>query len=639
MGPLEGAHPPCAIVMCSVHYANVAFDTPPALVARYLWELRPYYRQTAGQLVLGSLAGIAMNTAVVLPAVFLGRAIDSALHFAQGQASRTALLQAILLFVAATLATELPRLGKRWWLMTANARIRANLRADALRGVLAWPMAKLIATPVGDTMARVVGDVEVLGIGVREVIVETWDTLLFLLSFFVAMLLLDLSLTLWALLPVPFAMTLAWASGRFIRQRTTAARQANSALTAGLQEQLSGIRVVRLLGLKDDARARIERLTGEQAHANLAAARPRSGLPAVYTTLMTAGVVMVLWQGGERVVAGAWTLGVFVTYLDLFLRFTGRGFRVPQLVNSVQAGGAAYARLAPLLASPRPAGEEPRYASFRATHLAGSARNAAVSPAPPRGEGGLGISLRDLSFAYGNNGVAATALSHVSLDIPAGSFVAITGPVGSGKSALAKALLGLYPLAGGAVALDGDAPAKHRSDIGYLAQEPFLFSAKVRENIVMGRAHDEIETMRALGIAALKEDVTGFAQGVDTEIGERGIRASGGQQQRIALARAAAPLPRLLVLDDPFSAVDVNTEAQIIARLRAEFGPAAPATQQATVVLCSHRLAAFKQADLVVVLDQGSVVEHGPHSQLIKAGGLYARIYAAQAAMTAMESA
>jgi ABC-type multidrug transport system fused ATPase/permease subunit len=608
-------------------------------MAHYLWKLRPYYQQTAGQLVLGSLAGIAMNTAVVLPAVFLGRAIDSAQHFTQGQATRAALLQAILLFVAATLATELPRMGKRWWLMTANARIRANLRADALRGVLAWPMAKLIGTPVGDTMARVVGDVEVLGIGVREVIVETWDTLLFLLSFFVAMLVLDVPLTLWALLPVPFAMALAWASGRLIRQRTTAARQSNSALTAGLQEQLSGIRVGRLLGMRDAAQARIERLAGAQAQTNLAAARPRTGLPAVYTTLMTAGVVLVLWQGGEKVVAGTWTLGVFVTYLDLFLRFAGRGFRVPQLVNSVQAGGAAYARLAPLLASPRPACEEPRYASFRAAHLAGSAHSAARTPPTPRREGGLAVSLRDLSFSYGSTGAVAKALSQVSLDIPAGCFVAVTGPVGSGKSALAKALLGLYPLAGGAIALDGNAPAQHRSEIGYLAQEPFLFSGTVRENIVMEREHAETEAMRALGIAALKEDVARFAQGVDTEIGERGVRVSGGQRQRIALARAAASLPRLLVLDDPFSSVDVSTEAQIIARLRADLGPAAPAARQATIVLCSHRLAAFPQADLVVVLDNGRIVEHGSHVQLVNAGGLYARIFAAQAAMTATEPA
>ena len=604
-------------------------------MSHYLWALKPYYRQVAGQLLLGSLAGIAMNTAVVLPAIFLGRAIDAATLFARGGLTRAALVQAILLFVAATLATELPRVGKRWWLMTANARIRANLRADALRGVMAWPMSTLAAVSVGDIMARVVGDIEVLGVGLREVIIETWDTLLFLLSFFVAMLVLDVPLTLWALLPVPLAMALAWASGRWVRQRTTAARQANSALTVGLHESVSAMRVVRLLGARQAMASRIAWLADEQASSALAAARPRTALPAVYNTLMTAGVVLVLLQGGEKVVAGAWTIGAFVTYLDLFLRFSGRGFRVPQLVNSVQAGGSAFARIKPLLALPMAANKQQRFGSFHAAQLAGAdLSQSAVLPV--RTGGGLAVSVRELSFAHGQLGTnTALALDRVSLDIPAGAFIAVTGPVGSGKSALAKALLGLYPLAGGSVALDGDPPAQRRDQIGYLPQEPFLFSGTLRDNIAMGGALTDAVYARALALAALAQNMRGFEKGPDTEIGERGIRVSGGQRQRIALARAAATLPQLLVLDDPFSAVDVHTEAQIIAGLRAAFGASAPAAQQATIVLCSHRLAAFPLADRVVVLDQGRIVEQGTHAVLLQSGGVYARIHAAQATLAA----
>ena len=150
--------------------------------------MRPYFRQVAGQLVLGSAAGIVMNTAVVLPAILLGRAIDRALAFERGQAGAADVGWAALALLGGTLLTEVPRMGKRWWLMTANARIRANVRADAFRGVLAWPMADVQRTPLGDLMARIVGDVEVLGVGVRELTIETWDTLLFSLSFIVAML-------------------------------------------------------------------------------------------------------------------------------------------------------------------------------------------------------------------------------------------------------------------------------------------------------------------------------------------------------------------------------------------------------------------------------------------------------------------
>ena len=142
-------------------------------MSHFLWEMRPYFRQVAGQLVLGSIAGIVMNTAIVLPAILLGRAIDAALALERGEVDSTAVAWAALAFVGGTALTEVPRIFKRWWLMTANARIRANLRADALRGVLDWPMERLHRTPVGDVMARIVGDVEVLGVGVREFTIET----------------------------------------------------------------------------------------------------------------------------------------------------------------------------------------------------------------------------------------------------------------------------------------------------------------------------------------------------------------------------------------------------------------------------------------------------------------------------------
>src|SRR5438067_3529455 len=236
----------------------------------YLWEMRPYFRQVAGQLVLGSLAGIVMNTAVVLPAILLGRAIDTALALERGEGDATAVVWAALAFVGGTLLTEGPRVVKRWWLMTANARIRANLRADALRGVLAWPMERLHGTPVGDLMARIIGDVEVLGIGVREFTIEMWDTVLFSISLIVAMLVFDVGLTILALLPVPLAMYIAHATGDLVSRRTTAAREANSALTATLQEQLVGLRIVRLFGRGDAAVDRLAAPSRRLANASLA---------------------------------------------------------------------------------------------------------------------------------------------------------------------------------------------------------------------------------------------------------------------------------------------------------------------------------------------------------------------------------
>jgi len=257
-----------------------------------------------------------------------------------------------------------------------------------------------------------------------------------------------------------------------------------------------------------------------------------------------------------------------------------------------------------------------------------------------RTPGPVAVSLRGLTFRY--PGAEAPALRELNLDIPAGFLVGVTGPVGSGKSALARSILGIHPIESGTVLIDGRplsklTPEERRGLIGYLPQDALLFSGSLRENLTLQRGggpHDDPLLMEAVQLAALEEDVLGFPRGLDTEIGELGVRISGGQRQRVGLARAiaaAAPgLPGLLVLDDPFSAVDVTTEARIVASLKQAFGVDAPPRDRVTIIVCSHRLAAFPYADLVVVLQDGMVEELGTHGELVAASGLYARIFQAQ---------
>jgi ATP-binding cassette subfamily B multidrug efflux pump len=596
----------------------------------FVTAMRPYFRQVAGLLVVGSAAGIVMNVAVVLPAVLLGRAIDVVLAVQRGEADAGDVAWAAALLVLGTAATELPRIGKRYWLGVARARIRANVRADALRGVLGWPADRVHTTSVGEIMARVIGDVEVLGTGVGEVIVETWDTLLFSLALVTVMLLYDPTLGLLALAPVPVALLLARFSGRWVNSRTLRARQSDADVTTFVQEGLVALRLLRTSGAGSTYARRLRRLAERRAEAELAATRLESSLAPVYGILSTAGVLAVISVGGQRVASGALSVGSLVAFLQLFVRFTGRAHRIPVMLNRVQAAAAAWSRLEPLLAAPPPLAAEPPRSSWAVDRVAGQR----ADEPPRRGKRHrppARVVLDDVVFTY--PGARSPALRGVSVTLAPGGLLAVTGPVGAGKSALARVVTGLFPVDAGRVRVDGQDPhhwtPADRADVGYLPQGSPVFSGTVAENVLLApggvAATDALHT--ALRVAALEGDVAEMPAGVRTEIGELGVRISGGQRQRVALARAlAAPpgWPRLLVLDDPFSAVDVDTEARIIAALREHVGPDAPPERRATIVLSSTRLAAFPDADEVLVLDAGRVAERGTHADLLAADGLYA---------------
>jgi ATP-binding cassette subfamily B multidrug efflux pump len=595
--------------------------------------MRAYYRQVGGEVLLGSLCGLVANAAASLPSILLGRAIDTVLAFDQGRADLNLVTLSALAFLGGSLLTELPRTGRRWWVRTAAARIRSNLRADLMRGILDQPGEKLHGMAVGDLMARVIGDVDVVGQAVRMFMVSVWDTILFSITLIVTMALYDPNLTLLALAPAPFALLLSQLVGSRVRRRTGAARAANSRLTAALQENLAGIRVLRLFGRSQASLDQIRELSQDQQDANLAVVRLRDGMAPVYTTLLLVGIGLIIAVGGKQVIAGAMTVGSFVAFTQMFLRFSSRANHLPRLVNNIQSGAAAYERLRPWLAAALPVRDEPKHASYDPWRI--MAEDEIPAPLPSLAHRAPSISLRNVSFYYPQT--RNPVLSGIDLEIAAGEFVAVTGPVGCGKSALMHLILGDYPVRRGEVLWDGREvgsipQAERAAASGYLAQDAYLFSGSVAENIAFDRPQLDIQT--SIRLAALEPDLEIFPKGVDTQIGEQGMRISGGQRQRIALARALAASPStgpgLLLLDDPFSAVDLQTEQQIIRALRSAYGPRAPLEKRATIILTSHRLLSFPLADRVVVLNNGGIVETGRHAELLSAGGLYAQIFDAQ---------
>jgi ABC-type multidrug transport system fused ATPase/permease subunit len=612
---------------------SLTYNYPTDMKPHYLWEMRAYYRQVGGEILLGSLCGLVANAAASLPAILLGKAIDTVLAFDQGQADLRMVTLSALAFLGGSMLTELPRIGRRWWVRTAAARIRSNLRADLMRGILDRPMEKLHGVAVGDLMARVIGDVDVVGQAIRMFMVDVWDTMLFSITLIVTMTIYDPELTLLALAPVPFALLLSQLVGSRVRRRTGAARAANSRLTAALQENLANIRVLRLFGRSQASLDQIRELSQDQQDANLAVVRLRDGMAPVYTTLLLIGISLIIAVGGKQVIAGAMTVGSFVAFTQMFLRFSNRSNRLPRLVNNIQSGAAAFERLRPWLADALPVRGEPRHASFDPWRI--MAEESRPEPDPTGMHPAPSITLRNVSFYYPHT--QSPVLKGINLEIAAGEFIAVTGPVGCGKSALMHIILGEYPIRHGEVLWDDRSiesiPAEERATrTGYLAQDAYLFSGSVAENIAFDRK--QIDIQAGIQLTALEPDLETFPQGVETQIGEQGMRVSGGQRQRIALARALATSPAtrpgLILLDDPFSAVDLQTEQQIIRKLRSAYGPRAPRGKRATIVLASHRLLTFPLADRVIVLNDARIVEMGRHAELLAAGGLYAQIFDAQ---------
>ena len=575
-----------------------------------------------------------MNIAVVLPAILLGKAIDTALALEKGNATYRSVVLAAVAYAGGCSLNLCAQIGKRWWLRTANHRTVANIRSDALRGVLAWPMEKLHHKAVGDTMARIVGDVQVLSVGFNEATTELLDTWLFSISLVTAMMVYDAHLALLAIAPVPLAFILAYLSGNWIRARTLALRQASSSLSIALQEYLTGIRILKLFGRSPEAVNHIDVLSDELRRKGLSETRMRLGLQPVYAFLVTSGVIMVVWIGGRNVVEGTLTTGALIAFLQLYIRFIGRGHRIPLFFNRIQAGDVAFRRLEQMLAPPPSRESEPPFASYMSGRITGIDKSL---PSPPTGKtGSLSVNIKELCFRY--PGSDHLALNNISLEIPGGSLIAVTGPIGSGKTALLQVMAGLYAPLSGTVSLGGKllpdwVPAERAIRVAYLPQDSSLFSGTIRENIGLENIERTFEK-EIIYRAGLERDIAEFPEGLETLIGEDGIRVSGGQRQRIALARAIAVgrgrSPGILLLDDPFASIDVDTEVRIFDALRDAYGTRAGNDNRATLIICSHRLAMFPGADRIIVLDKGQIEESGSHNNLIAANGLYARIYRAQ---------
>ncbi len=513
---------------------------------------------------------------------------------------------AMLVFGVALFAGIL-RFVQRRTIQSVARQMEYHLRADFFIHLQKLSAAYYDNVRTGDLMTRATSDLNAIRMVLSSAVMYTADATVFFGFALLLMLRIDASLTLVALLPYPVLAIFIRQLGKRLHVHYEGIQEAFSVLNTKVQENLSGVRVVKAYTLEQSEVAHFQELNDEFVGRNHRQIRLMSFFFPLFRFLPGIATVVLLWMGGLHVIEEKITIGEFVAFNAYLLMLVRPMITLGFIVNTFERGAASMGRMNAIL-NEKPEIYDGENVKWQIKSIDGE------------------IEFRELNFAYPDG---LPVLKNINLKVKSGSTLAIVGGTGSGKSTLVTLISRIRQAERGTVFIDGvdiqDIPLNVlRSNIGVVEQEPFLFSDYLRNNIAYGveTANDE-EIREAARTADLLAQIEEFPEGLDTLLGERGATISGGQRQRSALARAILIKPKILILDDAFANVDTQTEDTILSRL-------AHIMKDRTTILISHRISTVKNADRIIVLNDGSIVETGTHEQLLAQNGVYAGIYEKQ---------
>lgn len=546
------------------------------------------------KLVVGCILifGLTFNSATVLGPIYQGKLIDSIL----GGDDLSSVTILAITFVALIGMIQLLRYFKRFYIRRFANSTSATMRLMIYNHIMHKSTPGLEDENTGNLMTRAISDVDLCVEGMRKFTTEIFDTGVIMAAYLISLLAYDVKITMLSILFIPIAMVLAEKLKSIIYKYSIAYRKKSSEVADITYDAIENSMLYRINGMESQNRVKfaadLEDLQDKAIKANIL----ENSMQPIYKVIAMAGVIMVIYLGGTKVIQGGWTVGIFSTYITMFIAMAVKASKASKLFNSVQKSQVSWKRIKPYLAE---------YQSKDT----GSNIN----------KDNTRLSVENLGLCYSAG--KESIIENISFEGTQGEIIGVTGSIASGKSTLGISLLGLYPYIG-SIKIDGrelrDYSEYERSRmISYLGHKPQLLSDTIYNNITLGNKQDITPVLKDV---CFDTDLKAMPEGQNTLIGNSGIRLSGGQQARIALARTLLNKNKIIILDDPFSSVDMQIEEKIIENLKNHY-------KQSLIILISHRLTIFKGINRIILLNCDKTANYGTHDELMKSSGLYATIY------------
>ena len=568
-----------------------------------------FVRDRWKSIAFGSVFVVITNLLHVFIPSFIGKAVDLFL----GDFKSAELYKLCGWILGINVVMGISRFLMRYIIIGTSWRLEGDIRKRLFDHLLKLPVTFYNRSRTGDIIARFTNDLNSVRLMIGPAIMYLMNAVILVPLAFTFMLFKDVELAFYAIIPFPFMAVMINRVVKKIHRRFVKVQESYSDISAHVQEDLNGIRVVKAFAREAGELETLRKLSGKYLERNRMVIKLQSFMLPMLDVLASSGIVLVLWKGGRKIAAGETTLGVLVSFIMYIGLMVWPAIALGWVVAIFQRGLVSAVRLQEIL------DEEPERP------------DESEDTSPLEGK----VSVRNLTFSYesGNE-----ILKDISFDIKPGGTLAIVGRTGSGKSTILNLLTGAYPVGRDAILysdidINDITLLRLRSSIAYVPQETFLFSETVEENIAFGNESADNGLIRkAAALASIGDTIEQFPDGYQTVLGERGITVSGGQKQRIAIARALISEAPITLFDDCLSNVDTETEMAILNNLNSF-------TKNKTTIIVTQRLGAIKNADEIIYMDDGEILERGTHEDLITLGGLYATLYSEQESIDSLDEA